>query len=47
MPFTLKLVLLIVALVLFALAAFGVPSSRFSLIAGGLFCWCLSQAVTG
>lgn len=47
MPFTLKLVLVVVALVLFALAAFGVPSGRFGLVAGGLFCWCLSTAVQG
>jgi hypothetical protein len=36
------LVLLIAAALLFALAAFGVEHSRFSLLAAGLFCWVLS-----
>lgn len=40
-----KLVLVVVALVLFALAAFGVPSGRFGLLAGGLFAWLLSEAL--
>jgi hypothetical protein len=35
---TLATILLIVALVLFVLAAFGVNSGRFNLIAGGLAC---------
>jgi hypothetical protein len=42
---TVKLVLLVLALVLFGLAALGVPSSRINLVAGGLLCWCLSTVV--
>ena len=42
---TLKLVLVVLALVLFALAACGVASGRFNLIAGGLFAWLASQVV--
>jgi hypothetical protein len=42
------LIFLIVALVLFALAALGVPDApRFKLIAGGLFFWALSTVVSG
>jgi len=44
---TVKLVLIVLALVLFALAAVGVPSGRFGLIAGGLFAWCLSTVWAG
>lgn len=40
----LDLVLYIVALVLFALAFFGV-GSRYNLVAGGLFCWLLAAVV--
>lgn len=40
----LQLILVLVALVLFALAAFNVPS-RFSLVAAGLFCWCLATSL--
>jgi len=42
---TVKLVLVVLALVLFALAAAGVATSRFSLLAGGLFAWCASTVV--
>ncbi len=35
----LHLVLLVFAFVLFVLAAFGVPSGRWNLIAAGLACW--------
>lgn len=38
------LVLYVVALVLFALAAIGVSAGRFNLIAGGLFFWLLAAA---
>jgi len=38
----LTIVLLTVAAILFALAMFNVPSSRFSLVAAGLFAWVLS-----
>lgn len=41
-----SLIFLIVALVLFAIAAFGVPSGRINLIAAGLFFWVLSLVVT-
>ena len=34
-----KLILLVAALVLFLLAAIGVPAGRFSLVAFGLACW--------
>ena len=37
----LQLLLVLLALVLFAVAAFNVPS-RVNLIAAGLFCWCLA-----
>ena len=36
------LALVIVACILFLIAAFGVPTGRFSLIALGLFFWALS-----
>lgn len=39
---TLATLLLIFAFVLFVIAAFGVSSGRFDLIAGGLACWTLS-----
>jgi hypothetical protein len=42
MTFTFATLLLIVAFVLFVIAAFGVASGRFNLIAGGLACWTLS-----
>lgn len=42
---TVKLVLIVLALVLFALAFFNVPANRFSLLAGGLFSWCLSTVL--
>lgn len=42
---TAKLVLVVLALVLFALAFVGIPSNRFSLMAGGLFSWCLSTVI--
>lgn len=35
----LKLFCELIALVLFAIAAVGVPTSRFSLVAAGLFFW--------
>jgi hypothetical protein len=35
--------LLVVAFVLFALAAFGLPVGRINLLAAGLACWLLSQ----
>lgn len=38
----LTLVLLVAALVLFLLAAAGVPSQRINLIAAGLACWVAS-----
>lgn len=37
------LVLYVVAAVLFAIAAFGVPASRFNLVAAGLFFWVLTN----
>jgi len=40
-----KLVLMIVAVVLFALAAIGVPSGRFGLMAGGLCAWALAETL--
>lgn len=35
----LRLLLIMFAFVLFVLAALGVPSSRFNLVAAGLACW--------
>jgi Na+/H+-dicarboxylate symporter len=43
MPITLKLLLMILACLLFAIAAVGVPSGRFSIIAAGLACWSLAE----
>lgn len=40
----LTILLVLVALVLFALATFGV-GSRFNLVAAGLFCWCLATSL--
>lgn len=37
------LILVLLALVLFALASFGVPS-RINLVAAGLFSWCLASS---
>jgi hypothetical protein len=39
------LALLIAAFVLFVLAAVGVPSGRFSLMAAGLACWSLAEVI--
>jgi len=39
-------IFLITAVVLFVLAAIGVPSGRVNLIAAGLACWALSTFVT-
>lgn len=40
----LGLLLILVALICFALAAVGV-ASRINLVAAGLFCWCLATAL--
>jgi hypothetical protein len=40
-----KLVLVVLSLVLFALAALSVPTGRVSTVAAGLFCWELSTVV--
>ena len=42
---TVSLILLVAAFVLFLLAALGIPSSRFSLVAGGLACWVLTEVI--
>jgi hypothetical protein len=42
---TLSLILVVIAVVLFALAAFGVPGGRVNLVAAGLACWALSTIV--
>jgi hypothetical protein len=47
MTISLKLILVLLSLILFGVAAFGVPSGRFGLIAGGLFLWELSTVVAG
>jgi hypothetical protein len=44
---TLRVVLVLLSLILFGVAAFGVPAGRFGLIAGGLFLWELSTVVAG
>ena len=38
-------ILLLIAVILFGLAAFGVARDRFDLIAGGLFCVALSMLI--
>lgn len=43
--FTLKLVLVVAALIFFLIAAVGVPTGRFGLIGAGLFAWLLSEHV--
>lgn len=43
---TLHLILVVVAVVLFALAAFGVNSGKINLVAAGLFSWALSTIVS-
>ena len=43
---TLKLVLLLLAFLLFVLAALGVPSTRVNLLAAGLAVWVLAAVVT-
>ena len=44
----LSTILLVAALVLFILAAIGIPSpTRFNLVAGGLACWVLSILLGG
>ncbi len=43
---TIILFLLIIAVILFGLATFGV-TTRFNLIAGGLFAWALSVLLAG
>ena len=40
---TISGVLLIVAFILFALSAFGLPVGRISLVSAGLACWVLSE----
>lgn len=42
----LSLIFLIAALVLFIVAAIGVPSGRVNLTAAGLACWVASQLIT-
>jgi hypothetical protein len=42
-----ELVCYIVSLVLFILAAIGIPTSRFSLIAAGLAFWILGEHIIG
>lgn len=44
---TIHLILLILAFVLFLIAAIGIPSGRFSLVAGGLASWVLSEVLKG
>lgn len=44
---TLRLVLLIVAIVLFVVAAVGVPAGRYSLVAAGLAFWAASTWPAG
>lgn len=41
----LHLILFVFAFVFFVVAALGVPSSRFNLIAAGLACWVLTAIV--
>jgi len=43
----LKLILLVFAFVFFVIAALGLPSGRWNLIAAGLACWAASEFVGG
>lgn len=43
---TLHLILMILAVVCFALAAANVQSVRFNILAGGLFLWALATIIT-
>ncbi len=43
MTIGLKLFCIVIALVLFAIAAIGVPTSRFNVIAAGLFFWLAAE----
>lgn len=45
MLISIKLVLVVLALVFFALAAVSAPTGRVSTVAAGLFCWLLSTVV--
>jgi hypothetical protein len=45
MTITLKTAVVLLSLLLFGIAAVGVPTGRFGLIAGGLFLWELSTLV--
>jgi hypothetical protein len=47
MPLTISLVLLIIAAVLFGIAAFGYEPPRFSLVAAGLFFFTLALIFSG
>lgn len=38
-------ILILFAVILFLLAAIGVPSSRVNLVAAGLFCWALTLLI--
>jgi hypothetical protein len=42
---TLSLLLIVAAFILFLIAAIGVSTSRFNLVAAGLACWALSHIV--
>lgn len=42
---SISLLLMVIALVLFGVAAFGVASGRFNLIAAGLMFWVLAQLI--
>lgn len=43
----LSLIFLIAALVLFIVAAIGIPAGRVNLMAAGLACWVASLLITG
>lgn len=47
MSITIPLILEIVALILFILAAVGVASARINLVAAGLACWVAAVIVAG
>jgi len=40
-----RLVLMVLAVILFALAAFGISTPRGNLVAGGLACWALATMI--
>lgn len=45
MTLSVDLVLIVIGLICFAAAAFGVSAGRVNLVAAGLFCWLLTNLI--